>query len=344
MALRLMAATAMVCLLYACNSKKYLQEGQSFLYANKTSIKSHAKIPNKSDLYDDLVTLYRQPETKTVFGIPRHVFYYHYIESLKRRPGRKQWSEERLIKNRPVIFDSLKAEQTAQDFKHYLALRGYRFAKASFKAKVADKEANVFYKVDPGPRMYVDSFQIIAEDYAIQHLIDSVPSPGIIKKGSPLDIELFNQEKARIVRLIQNRGYATFDETYIPQLEVDTSMHRVKATMRVLNPSDSTYHLIYRIGTVTIYPDYDATISRTFFDTIVNKLHYELPDSAVFTLKPEALQRNVYLQPGALSRRDDLDRTVRSLSRMDLIKFVTPAFYVDTSDATLPRINYTFFL
>src|SRR5687768_10135292 len=110
-------------LLTSCNSKKYLREDQSFLYDNKISIKSKHKIDDKSELKEKLPTLYRQPETKGLF-FPRHVLYYQYLERLERdsirrvryisrglKPprSRKPWSEEKLIKNRPVIYDSIKA-------------------------------------------------------------------------------------------------------------------------------------------------------------------------------------------------------------------------------------------
>jgi hypothetical protein len=206
-------------LLASCNSKKYLTEDQSFLYANKTTISSKQKVQNKSGLYEALQTLYRQPETKVVLGIPRHTFYYKYIERKKRKPDSKDWSEERLIKNKPVIYDSIKARLTTEDFERYLALRGYRYAAADFKAKTADKQTTVFYHVDPGPRLYIDTFLIIADDQALQHIIDSVPGESVIKPGSPLDIDLYTQERSRIVHLIQNQGYATFDEASIPQLE-----------------------------------------------------------------------------------------------------------------------------
>jgi outer membrane protein insertion porin family len=329
---------------FSCNSKKYLTENQSFLYANKTTIKSDYKVDNKSGLYDALQTLYRQPETKTVIGIPRHTFYYKYIERKKRKPDSKDWSDERIIKNRPVIFDSLKAQQTTEDFDRYLALRGYRYAESTFKTKTSDKQTIVNYHVNPGPRLYIDTFLIIANDFALQRLVDSVPNPGILIAGKPLDIDLYNQERSRIVRLIQNEGYATFDESYIPQLEVDTSMHRVKAIMRILNPTDSTYHIKYYNGNITVYPDYDAKLSKTFYDTIINGVTYKLPDSLYFTLKPDVIERNLYLHKGLLNRKSDLERTVRGLYRIDLISFVDFPAIIDTSDKELPKIHYVFYL
>jgi len=313
----------------SCNSKKYLTENQSFLFGNKVTIQSHYPVQHKSALYEALQSLYRQPETKVVIGIPRHTFYYQYIERKKRKPDSKDWSEERLIKNRPVIFDSLKAQLTAEDFVRYLALRGYRYASASYKSKTIDKQTNVSYHVDPGLRLFIDTFEIIAADYDLQHLVDSIPNPHILSAGSPLDIDLYSQERSRIVRLIQNAGYATFDESFIPQLEVDTSMHRVKVIMRISNPTDSTYHIRYYNGNITVYPNYDATLSKTFYDTVYNNVTYKLPDSLYFTLKPDVIDRNLYLLQGELNRKEDLEKTLKGLTRIDLIKFVNYPAIID---------------
>jgi hypothetical protein len=115
---------AFLFLLSSCNSKKYLKDGESFLMSNKIKIKSDYPIHSKSELSENLLTLYRQPQTKYSAGFPRHVYYYKYQEKLAKNPDRKKWDDERIIKNRPIIYDSLKAIQTSEDFAKYLGVRG----------------------------------------------------------------------------------------------------------------------------------------------------------------------------------------------------------------------------
>ncbi len=308
------------------------------------SVKSKYKIDDKSDLKEKLTTLYRQNETKTILNfIPRHALYYQYQEKLKKNPGRKPWSEERLIKNRPVIHDSIKAEQTTLDFEKYLSLRGFRYAQASFKAKTADKETTVYYHIDPGPRTYIDSFVIAASDTALLHIVEVDRKNTFFREGSPLDIELYNKERARLVRLFQNQGYATFDETFILPLEVDTNAVRVKATMRVANETDSTLHKKYYVGNVTVYPDYYFADTILLRDTLIRNVKYITPGNEL-TLKPEAIERNLFVHKGELTRKDNLNQTIRNLGRIELIKFVTPSTEIDTISSDTPRINYTFYL
>jgi len=335
-------------LLASCNSKKYLKEDQSFLEANKITIKSKSKIDDKSELKETLATLYRQDQTKYVLpGIPRHVLYYQYQESLLKKPGRKKWEDERLIKNRPSIHDSTQAELTTEVFEKYLNLKGYRYAQASFKAKTEDKKTTVFYRVDPGPRTYVDSFVIVATDTALIRIVESEKDNTFFKPGSPLDIEIYNKERARLINLFQNEGYATFDETFIPSLEVDTNAVRVKATMRILNETDSTFHKKYYIGNVTIFPDvvqdYRVSDSTLLRDTIIRNVKYITPGKEL-TLKPEAIERNLFIREGDLYKRENLLQTSRNFNRIELVRFAQPYAEFDTISSDTPLVHYTFYL
>lgn len=336
--------------LTSCNSKKYLTDDQSFLFENKIRIKSDHKVDDAPDLKEKLTTLVAQRKTRTPFFIPRHVFYYQYQERLKRhqanpdkRKGFKEWSEEKLQKNKPVIYDSIKANETVEKFEKYLALRGYRNARASYNSKTSDKLTTVYYTANPGARLYIDTMLFMANDSSIQHIIESNLKNTHIPPGSPLDLELFNREKVRLAGIMQNEGYALFDESFIPPLEVDTSGGRVKAIMRILNESDSSLHKKYYVGTVTIIPDYLSTDTSYVYDTVVADVRYLLRQPK-FTLKPEAIDRNLFMHKGDLARRDNFTQTLKSLSRMEVIHFVRPTTNVDTSAIDTPRINYSFYL
>jgi outer membrane protein assembly factor BamA len=140
-----------------------------------------------------------------------------------------------------MIYDSLKAEQTSDDLRN-IQLRGYRSATVNYEAKTEKKVTKVLYQVNPGPRIFLDTILIIAEDSMLQEIVDKTKDNILIPAESALDIQLYNQERVRIVRLLQNEGYATFNETYVSPMEVDTAGNRVKGIIRLLNPSDSTFH------------------------------------------------------------------------------------------------------
>lgn len=309
---------------------------------NKIVLKSDYAIHNKSELNENLLTLFRQSQTKYSLGFPRHVYYYQYQESLLKKPDRKKWDEERLIKNRPVIYDSLKAQQTRDDLRKFMALRGYRSAQVTYKSKTSNHETSVKYFIDAGQRLHIDSMVIKAKDPKLQEIIEENLESSHIPPGSPLDINLYNEEKYRLVRLLQNEGYATLDESYISNLEVDTSQGKVTAIMRILNPSDSTEHQKYTVGTVTIFPDYEVISNKPYVDTTVHEIKYFLPDTPVFTLRPEVFERVLSIKPGENTNRDNLDRTIRNLGRLEIIKFVGPSALIDSSETGTHSIDYIF--
>lgn len=342
----LFAGLILLSILPSCNSKKYLRDDQSFLYDNKIKIKSKDKIDDASELTVELAKKYQQRETRGF--IPRHVYYYQYQRSLEKRPNRKRWSEERLIRNQPVIHDTLKAEKTTEVFESYLKLRGYRYAQAEYKAKTRDKQTWVTYIVDPGPRTYIDTFLISTTDSTLRNIVNNEIENTYFIDGSPLDILLYNKEKTRIVNDFQDQGYARFDETFIAPLEVDTAGGNVTATLRILNEADSVLHSKYYVGTVTVFPDFNVNDTSALHDTLVNGVRYITPEPDL-TLKPEAISRNLFLHQGDLTRRDNFNQTLKNLSRMELIKFVTPELQVDTirrdtMQLDTPFINYAFYL
>lgn len=337
-------AIGLILLLGSCNSKKYLEPGQSFVKDNKLTVRSKTPIDNKSTLTEDLISLLRQPQTRTIAGIPRHAFYYRYQRTLDKRPDRKKWSEEKLIRNRPVVYDSVKASQTCLDVEKYLIQRGYRQAAATSHALTRDKETTVYYDVDPGPRTYIDSFRIIAEDLRLQKLIDSTAEETRLRPGTPMDIDLYREERSRLVRLMQNMGYARFDESHITPLEIDTTAGVVSGRLRVRNPSDSTFHKVHAFGQISVYPDYDFSRQPPLFDSTYRGITYVLPDSLYFSIKPEALDRDLYTRPGQRYCIGDVERTLRNLGRIEIIRFVNPNVDLDTTSVDTPRVDYRYYL
>jgi hypothetical protein len=81
----------------------------------------------------------------------------------------------------------------------------------------------------------------------------------------------------------------------------------------------------------------------TLHDTLIRDVKYISTDP-VLTLKPEAIERNLFVHKGDLTRKDNLSQTIRNLGKIELIKFVTPYTEIDTISSDTPNVNYTFYL
>lgn len=285
----------------------------------------------------------QQKKTRTFAGIPRHVFYYQYRKRLAKNPEIKKWSEDKIEKNKPVIYDSTLAQTTTEEFVKYMKLRGYRSAAATYSAQTVDKETHVTYTLNPGPLMIVDSFIYLIQDSAISKIVLEPKNlkNSVLKDNSPLDINLYDAERIRITRLLLDEGYADFSTAAIGNLQVDTTGGRIIAKFPINNKEDSTRFLVHEIGTVTIYPDGNLPAER-FYDTTYNRILYKLHNEPVFTLKPEIIDRNLFIRSGNIARQSDLSKTIRSLSRMATMRNIIPVAKIDNGDTLVPRIDYTF--
>lgn len=321
----------------ACSTSKHLNEGETILEKNSVRIKSDHKIKNAGLLKEDLDVLYVQEETRFIAGLPAHYFYY-----LTRNNPDSTWLKTWIARKwaaPPVIFDSTKAIQTTDVMKQYLGTRGYRRAEVDFKHTIDRNRSRVLYTADPKTRWHIDTILFESEDEAIQELLLENRDQSYLKKGAPVDIDLYDQEKLRITRLLQNRGYAEFSQGYISNLKADTTGSKMNLTLEVRTPYDAVRHDTFHIGKITVLPEsLDPSTTR---DTLVNGVIFRI-DTNGFIVKPDIILKNIFLREGDLYRRLNFDRTYQQLSRIEAFKFVSINSTRDSLDDNI--INYEILL
>ncbi len=325
--------------LCSCSAKKYLSEGESYLFRNSVRIKSDQKIEDASELKLDLENLYKQKETESVIGIPKHWFYY------KTRQNPDSSSFSRWIRKNfgapPVIYDKQLAEQTTGVMERYLGQRGYRSSEVIFDAKTLNRETSVTYTADPGPRMVIDKMVLFSRDPEIQEVLNETADESFLKDGSPLDIRLFNLERTRISRTLQNRGYAFFYENYISNIEMDTSGAANRAVMEVLNPTDSTRHQVYQNGHITVFIDYSLTDTTATIDTVIDGVTFISPGLPLL-VQPRVILSHIFIRPGEQYSKSLINQTTRQLGKLEIYKFASIKPVIDTSRAH--TLNYQIYL
>src|SRR5690606_19311462 len=80
----------------------------------------------------------------------------------------------------------------------------------------------------------------------------------------------------------------------------------------------------------------------SYYDTTANGILYKLNDKPEFTLRQDVIDRNIFVRTGKIARLSDLEKTRQALTRMSLIRYVTPIASVDSTDVDTPRIDYIF--
>lgn len=304
--------------LSSCSSNKYLLEGESFLYSNDIRIRSDHRIRNKGVLKSELEARYQQPATRTVIGIPRHWFYYQ----TRNNPDSvwfKSWVRKSFA-SEPVIYDSTLAEKTTEVMTHHLRERGYWDAGVTFQASEDRRRTSVVYTADPMQRWTVASIRYHSPDTTIQKILDSLTRNSLLSPGQPVDVNLYKREKLRITQAMQNLGYANFFTEYIGPPLSDSSDHEMALQIEVRNPPEGGRHRVFTIGEITVYPDYSNQAPNDF-DTVAAGIRFLSPENRIL-VKPGIILRNIYLVEGERYSREDYDKTLRQLSKLETYRFI----------------------
>jgi outer membrane translocation and assembly module TamA len=326
-----------VLILAGCNSNKQLLEGETFLESNNVEIRSESKIKNKSTLKAGLEDLYRQSETRTFMGLPRHTFYYAGLNNPD-SAWFKRWLNSK-IGDPPVLFDTSKVDLTVEAMTQYLKRKGYWNAKVSYASKQDNYRTKVEYNVDPKQRWTVASVTYRSPDSTIQEILDSLAQDSKIGPGSPVDNESFEADRNRITLAMQNLGYANFFKNYIAPPIADSAENQMNLEINVQNPDDEPQHRKFGIGEIRIYPDFTNDAILTI-DTIIDGVRFLSPQYP-FLVKPHVLLRDLYFRTGDEYHFNSVDKTRKQLNKLATYRFVNVKPFVNPNDSTVLDYDIT---
>ncbi len=318
-----MAACLVVLGLCSCNSTKFLADDQSLL-VDSTIKMDQKKVKNRSDLLYELSTLEKQdPNTNIFFLFPREYIY------LANSKAKDTTSIDRFLRNSigepPTIYRDSLSQVSADNMRTYLRYRGYFDAETFYEEEERKQRAEVTYYVEPKRQYYIDSLHYSTQQPAVDSLLELARSGSLLKTNGPLNLNVYEQEKKRLATYFQNQGYAFFTTSAFGRMDVDTTRRSGYADLylEVLPPARDSIHRRYRIGTVTVLPDYDALNPDLpiAVDTTVEgiQLRYRAARPRV---KIPTLVSNVFLRPGRTYRLLDFEKTNRQLSGLGIYRFV----------------------
>lgn len=146
-------------------------------------------------------------------------------DTLLRVPNRfRRWVRDKLGK-RPVVLDTMLAEESARSMRNFLHQKAYFDAKVSYSIDTSDYKAVVNYHIETGMPILIDTVSFYSQDSTIQQILEQLHTKTTLKVGNPLSLERLRQEKERIALAIRNRGYYYFSVSSI-QIEADTANAR----------------------------------------------------------------------------------------------------------------------
>lgn len=143
----------------------------------------------------------------------------------------------RQIGQEPVTYSSELAAKSSEQLRLYLVSRGY------FNAQVSDtvietrhKRCEVTYNVKAGRVYNIHSLGYSVPDDEVGQIVMADTANSLIKPGNPFDTNVHDDERERITRRLQERGYYFFGKDYVYFVADSSGLdHAVRDSLIVIN-------------------------------------------------------------------------------------------------------------
>ena len=272
----------------------------------------------------------------------------------------------------PVLWDSTAMRRSLQNMNSVLFNQGFFYAKVEDTAILKGKKAEVVYEVTPGKTFRIDELQTDVDDSAVSGIIRSHLDETILKGGTFFSMGLLEEERARLSALVRNAGYYRFSTDNI-SFQVDTLSQRAQlltqdpfevaaATFKqdttgrdtasstldlkliVRRGNDSSAYYRYRIGKITVYPDFEDASDYRDSTMLVRQVNDVTFRYNQYYLRESVLYRNIFFDGGQVYSQDDYDRTITRLNDLGVFQSVRIALNEDTTIKDSRVLNCTVFM
>ena len=298
-------------LLASCSGTKFVSDGQYML--NKVEVKKDEGYPDVNiSKYKSYVRQRGNQRWFSALKVPLGIY------SLAGRDTTK-WLNRTLqsMGEAPVLFDTLKAQQSCNDLAALLRNEGYLGGMVEmYLTPKKKKVVNVTYVLHPGVAYVVNHVDYNIQDAAIDSVLRKgrVLGTGALKAGEQFNVSNLDGERKRITEYLVNRGYYRFNKDYITfRADTVAGVSKVDLTL-VLHPfpvsRDSIgAHPVYTVRNVN-YKSGDPEDDRIPFRTSV-------------------LRSNTFITSGQPYSAKDLQTTYNRFGRLQAIKYTNISFVED---------------
>ncbi len=261
---------------------------------------------------------------------------------VKQQPVKKNPLNPRTYGKPLTVYNPNLTRQTAETMQQYLRNnRGFYHCTVGFREVIKGRKIELTYDIDLGPRAYISTLTYESEDERLLALITPESEDSIIKIGFPLDAQLFDRERTRIVEAIKNNGYAEFNANYV-EYRGDSTAAGVDVSFFLYGPIIGTQHKRFTIGEVNVFTEHLASGSPSFaLRDSIESLHY-FARSDQFIVDPLVIHRAISLRPGSIYKKSDEFQTTRNVYRLSPYRLVTIDPFLKNPDDSL--YNYNIFM
>lgn len=324
--LRVYICFLLLTLLCSCSVSKFIPEGKYLL--DEVEIVSDTKQVRPSSFTS---YIRQNPNAKwfNLVKVPMHIYCISSVDSTK--------AINRFFRNigdAPEIYDENIALKSQKEIEKAVQNMGYMGATVHLNKQPKKKKMKLSFEIKAGRPYMVRHIAYNIDDIRINEIIEEDSLQSLLYEGMPFDVVVLNEERQRITKLLQNKGYYKFNKDFIVyQADTSRNTYLVDITMKLLpyrqrKEDVPTSHQPYKIRNVNFLTEnyinhenddyllYDSVQYKglnVFYD---HKKH----------IRPSTLYNFSYLRPHTLYNELDMQNTYTSMGRLSALKYTNIRF------------------
>jgi outer membrane protein insertion porin family len=327
-------------ILSSCQATSFLNENETFLHKNTIKFVTPQRIENKALLKEELYTFYEQIPNENILWVNRQWF--HYIIQSKKNNWFNKFIKKSLAQE-PSLFNEEKSKSTASNLQTFLRdKRGFYDANVNYNSyRISKYLTDVEYIINTGKQYKLNSIKYESKDMSVDSIINNSLKSSFLISGDPISSTNYDLEKIRITNILQNEGYAAFNQDYF-DLRGDSSNYKVDLQVIVKKARDNIDHIKYDIGKVNVFTDYYPTQVTDSLDSVqINGigLFRELDN---FIINPYDVVNAIAIRPGEVFSKEKNAEIYTRLSKYSIYKFISIKTEIDTTAQGI--LNYNIYM
>lgn len=332
--IKIIPALVVFLLLCGCSAMKYVPDNEVLYTGYDIKLIPEGRVKAKKrikEIMDQNVS--PKPNTK-ILGMRPGLWFYYIAGETNRRKGFRAFVKNKLGQV-PIYMRDVDAEKTAKFVKGHLVNNGFFQAEVTHKTEIKNKKGTVTYTARVHRPYRLRNIDYPKNDTLFKN-IDSIRAESFLKPQQRYNLERLQAEQERIESDLEDYGYFFFDDRYLI-FEADSTVGNKQVDLTLMLEKDvpKKASRIYKIGSVSIFPDYtllDDSLIRAADTLKVDGYNYIDRQK---NYRPRVITRVINLKEGNTYRREDREFTLSHLMGLGSFKFVDIKFVEDAYDSTI---------
>lgn len=319
-------ALVLMAVLSSCSSTKHVPQGELLLDKVKINIAD----PQRDVETSQLANYLRQNANHRVLGGIKLQLAFYNLSGKDSTNWFNRWIQR--VGTPPVIYDEALTEASAEQLRTALSNRGYMNNEVTYRVEAdsAKRKARVNYDITLGEPYFIRSIAYEIPDEEMREIILGDSAEFIVHRGDLLNFNRLDEWRQSITENLRNHGYYAFNKEYITFFaDTAADSHAVDLTLNTREPYHNermpyyTEHEPFYVRNVVYVTRYDPVAMRDGYwgkDTVNLASGVQVFEDSTHYLSPKVLDECNHIEPGSLYNAEAINRTYRSLGRLNVIK------------------------